>query len=387
MRMTSNLMKCAIILSVLLALLHPADATALPQETSPHPGSQKLVIGVVHDPPYLVKEKNGQWSGLNADIWKSVAEQLNVAYEFKEMPFYELIDALKTGGIDLSIESFFVMADRERFMDYSFAFGSTRLAVATLNEKMDHPWWLAIKLFFSWGTLKIVGLLCLCLCILGFVFWLIERKENPDHFGGGTMQGLSSGIYWVGSTLASGTCFGVALKSVTARVLGLIWMLLCAVALSALIASLSSSLSTARLTTEVINNDTLRHMHLGGVEGSAELGVLKKINGKYSVYAGEEDVLQAMLHGTVEGFLYDEITLHYYRDNNHKGRISVYPTNLRRSPFAFGLPKNSPWRSKINVALLDLMEKPDWEFLLSRYGLSTNFEERPSQMLGGKNRP
>jgi polar amino acid transport system substrate-binding protein len=387
MRIAFNLIKCSIVLSVLLALLQPGSASALPQETSFRAASQKLMVGVVHDPPYLIKEANGQWSGLNVDIWKSVADDLNVAYEFKEMRFNELLNALKERNIDISIDSFFVMAERERFMDYSFAFGSTRIALATPNEKMEHPWWAAVKIFFSWGTLKIVGLLCLSLCILGFVFWLIERKENQDHFGGGAMKGLSSGIYWVGSTLASGTCFGIALKSVAARVLGLIWMLLCAVALSALIASLSTALSTARLTTVLISNDTLRHTHLGGVEGSAEMSVLKKINGKYSVFAQEEDVLQAMMHGTIEGFLYDEITLHYYKDNDHKGKISVYPTSLRRSSFAFGLPKDSPWRSKINTALLDLMEKPDWEFLLSRYGLSPNFEQRPSQMLSGKNRP
>jgi polar amino acid transport system substrate-binding protein len=387
MKLTDNLIKGAVVLSLLVALAQPDRAGALPPEPSSRLSSQKLVVGVVHDPPYLVKEKDGQWSGLNVDIWKAVAERLNISYEFKEMSFHGLLDALRNKSIDVSIEGFFVVAERERFMDYSFAFGSTRLAVATPIEKMDHPWWLAMKILFSWGTLKIVGLLCLSLCILGFVFWLIERKENPDHFGGSPVRGLFSGIYWVGSTLASGTCFGVALKSVAARVLGLIWMLLCAVALSALIASLSNSLSAARLTTVLISNDTLRHMHLGGVEGSAELNVLKKINGKYSAFAREEDALRAMMNGTVDGFLHDEITLDYYRDNDYKGKLSVYPTNLRRFSFAFGLPKDSSWRSRIDAALLDLMEEPDWEFLLSRYGLSQNFEERSSQVLGGRNRP
>jgi len=31
--------------------------------------------------------------------------------------------------------------------------------------------------------------------------------------------------------------------------------------------------------------------------------------------------------------------------------------------------------------LLNLMEKPDWAFLLNRYGLGENFEEKPMVIL------
>ena len=64
-------------------------------------------------------------------------------------------------------------------------------------------------------------------------------------------------------------------------------------------------------------------------------------------------------------------------DKDYKGKITVYPTNLRRFSFAYGLPKDSPWRTKIDVALMNFTEKPDWAFLLSRYGIGQNFEEIP----------
>lgn len=73
--------------------------------------------------------------------------------------------------------------------------------------------------------------------------------------------------------------------------------------------------------------------------------------------------------------MYDAITLHYYADNDYKDKITVYQTNFKRFFFAFGLPKNSPLLKKINIALLSLMERPEWGFLLKRYGLEENFEE------------
>jgi polar amino acid transport system substrate-binding protein len=368
-------------LCLLLAGLQQTATAAAPTDGTSSSASPVLTIGVVEDPPYLIKEQGGEWTGLNADIWKAVSQELKVDYLFKEITFGEMLEALKTGSIDLSIEAIFVTSERENVMDLSFPFGNTRLALATLPGKVHHPWWSAMMIFFSWGTAKVVGLLCATLCVLGFLFWCIERKHNPEHFGGGLVGGIGAGIYWVGSTLASGVCFGISLKSLPARVLGLVWMLVCAIALSALIASLTAAVTESRNTVEVVNGDMLRQMHLGGIKGSAESDVLKQLGGKYRLYAKEEDALNALLRKEIEGFLYDEITLFYHRQTDYKGRISVSPTDSRRFFFGFGFPKESPWRRKVNSAILNLMEKPDWAFLLTRHGFGADFEEKPVNMM------
>jgi ABC-type amino acid transport substrate-binding protein len=336
----------------------------------------RLIVGVTPDPPYLIKEKDGEWGGLNTSLWKAVAQELKIDYELREMTFDELLDALKENRIDLSIDTFYVTAERQKRFDYSFPFGNSRLAVATLPERLTHPWWTAIKIFLSWGTFKIILLLGLCLCVLGLIFWIIERRTNPDYFGGGIIKGIGSGIYWVGSTMASGVCFGVALKSLPARILGLTWMFICAIALSALIASLTSSLFASRDRTEVVPADDLRRMHLGGIVDSAESVALKNIGGKTTFFKSEQEALQALMKRRIDGFLYDEITLIYYRDNDYKDRISVYPTDTKRFFFAFALPKNSPIKSKVDYAILDYIERPEWPLVLQRYGLEENFEER-----------
>ena len=360
---------------LLLFISYPILCQAQPALTG-HNGGERLVVGVTHDPPYLIKEKSGEWTGLNMNIWKAIAQELKIDYDLKEMTFDELLAALQNKSIDISIDTFYVTAERQKSIDYSFPFGNSRLAVATLPEKINHPWWTAIKIFLSWGTFRIILLLCCALCVLGFIFWLIERRTNPDHFGGNIIKGIGSGIYWVGSTLASGVCFGVALKSLPARILGLLWMFLCAIALSALIASLTSSLSATRDMASTVGGDELRHMHLGGIKGSSESTVLKNIGGKNTLFKDEQSALKAILDKRIEGFLYDEITLVYYRDNEYKNMISVYPTETKRFFFAFGFPKNSRIRSRVDYAILDYIEKPEWPLDLQRYGLEENFEER-----------
>ena len=213
-------MKRVLVSLVLCVMLLPVPFPVFGQDSPTFQAGGKLVVGVINDPPYLMKGKDGEWIGFCADIWEAVAKESKVPYEFKEMQFSELLDSLKENKIDVAIDGLFLLAERERYMDFTVPLGSTRLAVATLPDKLDHPWIGALKIFFSWAIVKILVLLLITICFLGFFLWYIERVHNPEHFGGGVLHGIGSGIYWVGSTLASGTCFGISLKSLAARGLG-----------------------------------------------------------------------------------------------------------------------------------------------------------------------
>lgn len=390
---TSSLVRRFAVKTILIELLlffvvqvvwAPVPASA--QKDMPEHRERKLIVGVVHDPPYLIKGADGEWSGLSVDAWRAVATDLKVAYEFKEMEMAALLRALQEKEIDVSIEVFYLLAAREEQIDFTIPLGSARLAIATLPDKIDHPWISAIKIFFSWGTLKILLTASIALIFLGFLFWFIERDYNPEQFGGGPVRGIGSGVYWVGSTLASGVCLGINLKSVAARILGLLWMLVCALALSALTASLASSLTANKILVETVPQETLRQMRLATVQGSAESTVLKATGARVLLYDSEEQALLAVVNKVADGYLYDNFTLRYYAENEYRGKISVYPTDLRRFSFSYGLPVDSPWRTKINVALLRLMEKNEWAFLLNRYGLGEDLEEIPSVRYGRRGR-
>ena len=287
------------------------------------------------------------------------------------------MNSLQNGSIDLSADAVIITSQREQLFEFTVPIASTRVAVATLHDTEDHPWLAALKLFFSWGTLKILIILLMILFLLGFIFWRIERKGNPEHFGEGLIRGIGSGIYWVGSTMTSGVCFGVSLKSVGGRVLGLFWMLICALALSAFIASLSSSLTTHHLSEMKFGADKLRRMHLGTEAGTVPASMIEKIGSRTSFLKGEEEVLKALVSRKIDGFIYDEATLQYYAEGKYRGIITVHPTSLKEIVIAFGMPHNSPLRKPINISMLKLLDEPVWESILSRYGLNNNFEASP----------
>jgi len=338
--------------------------------------SGKLVVGIMDDPPYVIKDEEGRWGGLNVELWANVARDLRIDYEFREMTLDEILTALHKNKIDLTIIGFFVTAEREKLFDYTVPIGSTRMGVATLPHAIDHPWWSAIRVFLSWGILKVFIVLVIALIVIGFLFWLIERKNNPEHFGGGFLKGLCAGIYWVGATLASGVCFGVNIKSLSGRILALIWMFICAVILSAFIASLASSLTLDELTSSTVDTHALRKMKLGAIRGGTSAHVLQRMGKKPVLFDNGKDAARAILEKKIDGFLYDEITLHYIADRDYPGQFTVYPTNLKRFQFAFGMPMGSPLRKPINTAMLNTINDPLWEILLDKYGFKENFEKK-----------
>lgn len=344
---------------------------------APAVAGKRLVVAITHDPPFSYKNDQGQWIGLDVDLWKIIANDLKVDYEFKEMTFEESITALGKGTIDFSICAMYITSERERLYEMTTPFGSTHLAVATLNDGSDHPWLAALKIFFSWSTLKILLSLVIVLFVLGFLFWMIERKSNPEHFGQGIVKGIGSGIYWVGSTLASGVCFGISLKSLTGRVLGLVWMMVCALALSALIASLSSSLTLTHEEGKKISADKLRNMHLGTVTSDITTSFATMLGGRTTSFKDEETALRALFEKKVEGFLYDEVTLHYYAEGRYRGKIKVHVTGLKPLSIGFGMPRNSALRKPVSIAMLNVMEGPSWESILNRYGLDKDFAAKP----------
>ena len=66
-----------------------------------------------------------------------------------------------------------------------------------------------VKILLSWGLIQVILLFVAGILLACSVFWLIERKQNPDQFGGKPLKGMATGVYWVGSTLVSGICTGV----------------------------------------------------------------------------------------------------------------------------------------------------------------------------------
>jgi polar amino acid transport system substrate-binding protein len=352
----------------LLLLVHAG--TAFAQGSVTVASLRPLQVGITHDPPFTIKTEEGKWTGLNVEVWRYLARELKVDYVLQEMTPAEIMKGLADGRIDLTICALYITAEREKLIDFSTPLGSSRIMVAAVPEKIEHPVHAALRIFLSWGTVKVMGFLAFLLLLAGFTVWVIERKKNPEHFGGGLVRGWISGIYWVGSTLASGVCVGINLKSLTGRLLGLLWMFVCALVLSAFVAGLTSSLTLKSLSAESISVKTLRTLRLGAIKGTVYTSMLDRLHIPYKSFSQIDDALQALVNKSIDAFLYGENGLRHLVERDYKDRVSLYPSEFRRAPYAFGIAPTSNLRKPVNAVLLDFMDDPLWEQLQDRFGVA-----------------
>lgn len=372
---TETLMKA--LWSILLVLiLSTAALGATPAKSNQSPPTRRLKIAIFVDPPYTIKMQDGKWAGFAVDVWGEIARTLRLDYDFQEMDVAEAITALSQNTVDLCISTLYFTPEREAAFDFSVPLGTGQEVLATRPEEIEHPWWSAIRLLLSWGTLKIVIILVCLVSLVGWIVWLVERKKNPEHFGGPVGRGIGAGAYWVGSTLASGVCFGIPLKSVIGRIIGLCWMFACTLALSALVASLASSFTLKQLAVKSVDVRELVPMRMGAVKGAVSEQFVKSLAGEFTVYASVEDALKALLDKQINGVAYDGATLRYYTRGKYRGKISLHPINLStRLSFGFGIPTGSALRKAVNTTLLALMNGPLWNYWAELYNINEQTEE------------
>jgi ABC-type amino acid transport substrate-binding protein len=79
--------------------------------------------------------------------------------------------------------------------------------------------------------------------------------------------------------------------------------------------------------------------------------------------------MNAVLNGQVDGYLCFETRANFFANHEYSGRVSVYATKLKAHLYALAMPRQSPLRRPINIAVLRLMNDSVWESLLNRYGL------------------
>jgi polar amino acid transport system substrate-binding protein len=87
-------------------------------------------------PPFEYIDKEGNYAGIDIVLAKKIAEALGVELEIKDMDFGALIEALKTGVIDIILADIHPTAEREKVVDFTITYyAAYAYALVTLKEK------------------------------------------------------------------------------------------------------------------------------------------------------------------------------------------------------------------------------------------------------------
>ncbi len=332
---------------ICLALL-AATALAQPERVAVKPSE-----------PFVVQNPDGSYSGLAVELWQGVAEQIGVDYELVETDIPGLIDGVAAGDFAAGVGALTLTAEREERIDFTHPYYRAGLGIAVPygGERSTLRTLLGI---FTVGFATAVGALVLVLAAVGVVVWIVERRRNPEMFGGGALRGIGNGFWFSAVTMTTVGYGDKAPVSPLGRVVALVWMFASIIIISTFTGAIASALTADRLTGDVAGPADLPGARVGAVEGAASVGRLRDRGVRPRLFDSVDDGLRAVADGTIEAFVHDRPIMAWAIDQRHAGQARLLDVSFEPQPYALALPPGAERREAINRAVLEYTATPEW---------------------------
>lgn len=330
-----------------------------------------LLVGYTPAAPFLVQEGE-KFEGLNIWLWEKVAKDLNINYTLVPMRFTDMLDSLKTGGIDLSINPLTITSERSKEMEFTHSFFVSNATAVVAQVSSFKKLSIYLEGFFNLNFIK--GLLVLLFIIFSFglLGWLFERKDNPETFRKGP-KGIWDGVWWSAVTLTTVGYGDKSPKTKMGKISALVLMFGGLLFISGLTASIASSLTVNQLTNNPEGFNAFKERKVGTINSSGTEVFLREHFFKDIVgYSTVVDGLKEVKMGNIDAFLYDEPILRYrIQKDSTLQNLEIMPLKFDVQFYAFALPKtHTALERRISQQLLNIKESKEWEIALTEYGLS-----------------
>jgi polar amino acid transport system substrate-binding protein len=316
----------------------------------------------------FVFEENGRLTGFSVELWKEIARQMNVKWQFVIKPTVnELLTSVNDHEAVLGIAAISITAERELLWDFSQPMFEGGLQILVPSQSVQGSVLsAAVAGVFSSTILPTVGIVLLIILLFAHLVWFFERRNaNGMLVHRAYFPGIFESCWWAASTLA--TQADQMPRAALARVLAVIWMFTSVVFIAYFTAAVTSSLTVQQLRGEINGPDDLPGKRVASVQGSTSAEYLRQLNVEPVEFAGVEEALDALRQGQTDAVVYDAPVLLHYAAHEGKGQLQTVGPIFRKENYGIAFPSNSPYRKPVNEALLKLKENGTYDQLYKKW--------------------
>ncbi|MGI9546366.1 MAG: ion channel [Flavobacteriaceae bacterium] len=345
---------------VLGLFFHPSNAMTL-QDT--------LLVGIHEDPPFVIKNKEGNYEGLSVTLWERISEGLNQPYEYTEYSdIIGIVRAMDYNELDLSINPMVNNPSRMNKFEVTQPFYISKLGVA-ITSSSQSQFQIFINNFFSRAFLNVILLLLFILLSFGTVLWLLERKINKYQFRTG-IKGLLDGFWWAAVTMTTVGYGDKAPKTNAGKTIAIIWMFTAVIIISSFTATIASTLTVNSLAADIKGIADLAVVDKIGIVGASESeDFLRKHHmSAHEFYRTPAQGLRALARGEIDVLIHDRIHLEYQiRANQLETKVNLLALGFEERYRSFMMPRSHPLFESLNLELIERIQEPGWKEVLSKY--------------------
>jgi len=314
------------------------------------PDAEPLRVLVRVAPPFVIDEGGGDYSGISIALWRGIAEDLQIAYEFEPSDLDAMLDAVAAGEADVGVGAPTLTAEREVRLDFLHPFLSSGLAIAAPSS--GSAWTVVLQNVLSLDFARAVGALAVLLLGIGALMWLLERRVNTEEFQTAPTRGLWSGFWFAAVTMTTVGYGDKAPRTIGGRIVALVWMFASIIVISFFTASIATALTVQSLARGIEGPEDLPGLRVAALSGTTGAAWLEGEGIDPVLFDTAEDAVRAAHRGEVDAVVHDAPILQWaIREHGFDG-IEVLPRPLERQDYGFVVPTGAPRREEMNRALL-----------------------------------
>ena len=339
---------------------------ALPTATQVHAQSTPLKVGITEVPPFVMQAGDGRWEGISIDLWREVAAGMEQEFEWVPMSFNELLSATENGDIDVAVGALTMTADRESRFDFSHPFYQTGLSIA-VPPVPEQSLLGSLRAMISWQFVSVVLALGALLLAVGFLLWLVERRRNPEQFGGSAAEGIGSSFWWAAVTMTTVGYGDKAPVTFRGRLIALVWMFAGLIMVASFTAAITSSLTVSNLRTGIEGVGDLPGKIVATIGQTASQRYLEEERIRYQTYPDLTAAMTSVADGDSDAIVYDRPLMQYRNQQLGEKRLTILPGVFAEQLYALAMPEGSPIRAPVSQEILRVTESEDWDAIQAAY--------------------
>ena len=151
------------------------------------------------------------------------------------------------------------------------------------------------------------------------------------------------------------------------RILAIIWMIASVIAVAVFTAGITTTLTKRELQGAVQSVADLRGVRVGAVVNSAGAEYLDRVRIPHRNLPDINRGLKTLQDGDIDAFVHDKPLTAWLVLQSYASTLRLVDTSFGEQNYAMTLPKNSPLRSDLDLALQDQIESDWWRRTLFEY--------------------
>lgn len=364
---------------LIVTMFFPMCMKAHAADTTPAVPPGRIKAGVFLNPPFVMEQTGGGYTGMAVELWEEVVSSLGLVHEY--VLYHDLSDLMRdtaSGKVDAAAIDLSVTHERSRTLKFSYPWYDSGLRIM-INREPGGSLWASL---FKYKHLQVYLLFILFFIFLSVILTLIRRKHDPE-FTGDWKEGLSISFQNVVESALQGKLEQRHLGWI-GNLIFLVWLLFGVAAVAYITSTMTSAMTSTRLSGDIQQPADLPGKKIGVLHGSVGEAFFLSGGQPVQPFKELEDAVQSLLDKKIDVIVSDAPVLEYYVHENPDVPLAVVGDLFHPDKYCFASGYgNAELMDKVTVELIRLSESKRIAELKERFFTANENDEVYSTLCNG----